>query len=224
MLDIINLGYVSDYVSRYDLRVKDHIGRYFDMASLEIQWAAEEQYDKNGVYFDIQPGFQENLVIVFDVAIDSLGFQLIPETEPISPEPNPTPTSTVELGYPGNTDIWEYTITDISTIYTLSGDSSTYIAKGMFLVIFATMKNISLEFDNVSRYDFVIQDLVTRQYDMAPLEVQWAAEDQYNRTGVYETIQPSFTEDQVYVFDILSTASGLFFVPTDPGTSVDLGR
>ena len=118
----------------------------------------------------------------------------------------------------------QYTITDVVTTNTLTGDYNTYNSKGIFLIIFATVKNINLESDYISRYDFVIQDSTTRQYDMAELEVQWAAEDQYGRTGVYETIQPSFSEDQVYVFDISPSASGLYFNPTEPGDAVDLGR
>lgn len=223
-VDVANLDFVSDYVSRYDLRIQDSLGRLFDMAVLEVQLAAEDQYGLSGVYQDIQPSFVEKQVYVFDIALDSVGLELVPGnySPPITPTPNPLPTSVVNLGTPGNTAKWEYTITNVISTATLTGDSSVVSAKGEFLVVFATVRNLGLESAYISRYDFVIQDSITRQFDMAELEVQWAAEDQYGLSGVYEDIQPGFTEQQVFVFDIASSASGLYFLPTELGDAVDL--
>jgi hypothetical protein len=224
IVDVENLSFASDSVSRYDLRVRDSIGRLFDMAELEAQWAAEDQYGRTGVYEDIQPNFIENQVYAFDVALDSHGLELVADSPPITPTPNPLPISIVNIGIPGSSDNWKYTVTNVITTNTLNGDYDVITAKGEFLVIFASVQNLGLEARSISRYDFVIQDSLTRQYDMAELEAQWAAEDQYGRTGVYEVIQPSFTIDQVYVFDILPSASGLYFLPTDPGDAVDLNQ
>jgi hypothetical protein len=224
IVDVKNLGFVSSYVSRYDLDLADSLGRRFDMASLEAQWAAEDQFGYSGVYTDIQPSFVERQVYVFDIALDSEGLELLADTDPETPMPNPIPGSIINLGITGSNGNWEYTVTDVVKTSTLSGDYGTYSAKGIFLVTLVTVKNMGLESGYVSRFDFFIQDDLTRQFDMASLEVQWAAEDQYGRTGVYEDIQPSFTEDQVYVFDIYPTSSGLLFVPTDPGDAVDLGQ
>jgi len=224
LTSVENLGYVSDNVSRYDLKVRDSIGRQFDMADLEAQWAAEDQYDRTGVYYDIQPGFVEDQVYAFDVGLDSEGLELIAVVSPVTPTPNPTPSPTVGLGTPGRFDDWQYTITDVTITHTLNGDYGDVTSKGVFLVVFATVQNLGLESDYISRYDFVTQDSSTRQFDMADLNAQWAAEDQFGRTGVYHDIQPSFIEDQVYVFDVLPESSGLYFVPTNPGDAVDLGR
>lgn len=194
------------------------------MADLEAQWAAQDQYDRTGVYHDIQPGFVEDQVYAFDMALDSEGFELIAKVPPVTPSPNPTPSPIVGIGTPGRFDNWQYIVTGIMTTHTLNGDYSIVTAKGVFLVVFATVQNLGLESDYISRYDFVAQDSSTRQFDMADLNAQWAAEDQFGRTGVYHRIQPSFTEDQVYVFDILPESSGLYFVPTNPGDAVDLGQ
>jgi hypothetical protein len=224
IVDVENLGFKSDSVSRYDLKLRDSIGRLFDMASLDAQWAAEDQYNKTGVYTDIQPNFIENQVYAFDVALDSQGLELVADSSPITPTPNPLPTSIVNIGIPGNFDSWKYTVTNVLTTNTLNGDYGVITAKGEFLVIFASVQNLGLGARYISRYDFVIQDSLTRQFDMASLEAQWAAEDQYDRTGVYEDIQPSFTLDQVYVFDILPSANGLYFLPTQSGNAVDLNQ
>ena len=225
-VDVKNLDYVSDYVGGYDLRIKDSAGRFFDLAELEVQWAAEDQYSLSGVYQDIQPSFVEKQVYVFDIALDSVGLELVPGkySPPITPIQNPLPTSIINLGTPGHTPNWEYTLTNVIISPTLIGDYGNVSAKGKFLVVFVTIKNLGLESDYVSGYDFVIQDSTTRQFDMAELEVQWAAEDQYGLTGVYKDIQASFSENQVYVFDISSSSSGLYFVPTETGNSVYLNQ
>jgi hypothetical protein len=59
---------------------------------------------------------------------------------------------------------------------------------------------------------------------MADLGAQWAAEEQFSKTGVYHDIQPSFTENQVYVFDISPASNGLYLVPTNPGDAVELSQ
>lgn len=224
LADINNLGYVSDSVSTLDLRVRDSIGRQFDMADLDAQWAAQDQYERTGVYDAIQPGFVEGQAYVFDVALDSEELELIANALPVTPTPNPRPSSIVGLGTPGRFDDWQYTVTDVTTTNTLNGRSETVTARGVFLVILASVQNLGLESDSISRFDFVIQDSATRQFDMADLRAQWAAQDQFDRTGIYDDIQPSFTEDQVYVFDILPELSGLYLVPTNPGDAVDLGQ
>jgi hypothetical protein len=208
------------------LRIKDSTGRFFDMAELEVQWAAEDQYSLSGVYQDIQPSFVEKQVYVFDIALDSEGLELVPGkySPPISPTQNPLPTSVVNLNTPGRTLNWEYTLKNVIISPTLTGDYGSVSAKGKFLVVFATIKNLGLESNYVSRYDFVIQDSTTRQFDMAELDVQWAAEDQYDLMGVYEDIQPGFSIQQVYVFDISPTSSGLYFLPTETGNSVNLNQ
>jgi len=224
IVDVKNLGFASDYVSAYDLKIRDSIGRLFDMAELEEQFAAEHQYNRTGVYTDIQPDFIENQVYAFDVALDSQGLELVAYSPPITPTQNPLPASIVNIGIPGSFDNWKYTVTNVITTNTLNGDDSVITAKGEFLVVFASVQNLGLEARYISSYDFVIQDSLTRQFDMASLEAQFAAEDQYGRTGVYKDIQPSFIIDQVYVFDILPSASGLYFLPTLPGDAVDLNQ
>ena len=159
------------------------------MGDLVAQWAAQDQYDRTGVYNDIQPGFVEDQVYVFDVALDSEGLEVIATIPPVTPIPNPTPSPVVGLGTPGRFDDWQYTVTGITTTSTLNGNYSTATARGVFLVVLATVQNLGLESDYISGFDFVAQDSSTRQYDMAGLNAQWAAEDQFGRTGVYHDIQ-----------------------------------
>ena len=78
VMDVTNNGLESDSAGRYSaFAVKDSEDHQFDMAELTIQWAAEDQYDLDGVYTDIQPGFTVRLVFVFDVLQNSQEFTLV---------------------------------------------------------------------------------------------------------------------------------------------------
>jgi hypothetical protein len=78
LVDVTNNGTRSDYVGGRSLRVQDSAGRQFDMAELEAQWAAQDEFNREGVYDDIQPGFTRPLVFAFDVLETSTDLHLIP--------------------------------------------------------------------------------------------------------------------------------------------------
>jgi hypothetical protein len=88
---------------------------------------------------------------------------------------------------------------------------------GIFVVALMDVTNYGLVSGEVSRYSsFRVQDSVGRQFDMADLEVLWAAEDEYDRESVYESIQPGFTEPLVFVFDVLPASEGLHLISLSP--------
>jgi hypothetical protein len=78
LMDVTNHGLVSDDVGRYgSFKVKDSTGRQFDIAELEVLWAAEDEYDRESLYEPIQPGFTKPLVFVFDVLPESQELHLV---------------------------------------------------------------------------------------------------------------------------------------------------
>lgn len=78
VMDITNNGLQSDSVGIYSsFYAKDSDERQFDLAELTVQWAAEDQYDLDGVYTDIQPGFTARMVFAFDVIPSSQIFTLV---------------------------------------------------------------------------------------------------------------------------------------------------
>jgi hypothetical protein len=61
-----------------DFRLQDSQGRSFDIASdWVVQTAAAGYYNVNGIGHDLQPGFTEDFVLVFDVPADASGYMLI---------------------------------------------------------------------------------------------------------------------------------------------------
>jgi len=68
-MDVVNYELTSGYVSRIDtFWMRDGYGPFFDMADLDVQLAAEDEYNRIGVYVDLQPQLVYEMVFVFDVS------------------------------------------------------------------------------------------------------------------------------------------------------------
>jgi hypothetical protein len=108
------------------------------------------------------------------------------------------------------------TFSEYQTVLTPDyGDPVT--PQGIFVVILMDVTNHGLESGSVGMFSsFRLQDSQNRKFDMADLEAQWAAQDMYDRDGVYEDIQPGFTVPRVFVFDVLPSSTGLHLVSDSP--------
>lgn len=89
-------------------------------------------------------------------------------------------------------------------------------AKGTFLVLFMDVRNAGLESSSVTHLAFRAQDSAGRLFDMAELQPQSAAQQQHNRQGVYDDIQPGFTAYCVFVFDVLPESTAFHLVSRSP--------
>jgi len=88
---------------------------------------------------------------------------------------------------------------------------------GIFVVTVMDITNFGLESDEVGLYSsFRVMDSVGRQFDLADVQVQLAAEDEYGYDIVYEAIQPGFTRRLVFVFDVLPASEDLHLVSLSP--------
>ena len=88
---------------------------------------------------------------------------------------------------------------------------------GVFVVVIMDVESHGLTSDEVGRYgSFKAKDSVGRQFDIAELEVLWAAEDEYGYDSVYEAIQPGFTKRLIFVFDVLPASEDLHLVSLSP--------
>ena len=68
LLDVVNCEPMSGYVSGVGTLWLSHDGNtFFDMAELEVQWAAQDEYNRIGVYDTLQPQFIYKMVFAFDV-------------------------------------------------------------------------------------------------------------------------------------------------------------
>ena len=101
---------------------------------------------------------------------------------------------------------------------TLAPDyGSPVTAQGKFLVVVLDVTNQGLQSDSVGSYSsFRAKDAAGREFDLAGLTVQMAAKDQYNLGGIYTTVQPGFTTQMVFVFDVLPAAQTFTLVSLSP--------
>jgi len=160
------------------------------------------------VYGNIADAFQVYLPVV-----------VRPESTPTptsTPEPTPTDTPTpIPDPIPDGSSIhfmgWENNVPFSGVVVNSEFQQSLtpnygspVMPLGKFLVVVMDVTNNGLESDSAGRYSaFAVKDSEERQFDMAELTVQWAAEDQYDLEGVYTDIQPGFTIRHVFVFDVL---------------------
>ena len=78
LMDVTNHGLRSDEVGQHNsFKAQDSVGRIFDLASLNVHQAAEYTYQRESLYYPIQPGFTVPLVFVFDVLPQSEGLRLV---------------------------------------------------------------------------------------------------------------------------------------------------
>jgi hypothetical protein len=78
LMDVTNHGLRSDEVGQHNsFKAQDSAGRVFDLASLDVHQAAEYTYQRESLYYAIQPGFTVPLVFVFDVLPQSEGLRLV---------------------------------------------------------------------------------------------------------------------------------------------------
>lgn len=114
---------------------------------------------------------------------------------------------------------WEIKVLGVEKTQKIVGTSSygsppQATATGVFIVVRANVKNLGLKQQYITTYDFVVRDSQGREFTMGELDAQWAAESKYGLKGVYTEVQPSLTDEEVYVFDVAPDATGLRFTPS----------
>lgn len=136
---------------------------------------------------------------------------------PFTPTPTPLPTATP--------DPWTYFLTgyqDTKMKGIVTGSvrrtsmtdywGTVVYPRGVFIVLFMDVINCDMESAYVSGINtFWMRDGLGPFFDMAGLSVQWAAEDEYDRIGVYEDLQPQFTYEMVFAFDVPPEGSYVFW-------------
>lgn len=128
---------------------------------------------------------------------------LAPTATPVpSPTPTPDPWISFLTGYDDNRMKGLVTGSARRTSLTDYRGDIVY-PMGVYIVLFMDVVNWEMESAYVTRINtFWMRDGTGPFYDMAPLDAQWAAEYEYDRVGVYEDLQPSFTYQMVFVFDV----------------------
>jgi hypothetical protein len=150
---------------------------------------------------------------------------------PISPPP-PTAT-TAPAGYSftfpsfySEPDTFRGTVEEIRMMDSIPKtgyhEGVTAPAGSTFALVLMTVQNIGNEPAYVSSFSFRLRDSIGRHFTLSydqpdMLEVQWAAQDYFQRIGVYDDIQPGITKKMVFGFLVPTGVSGLVAerCPTD---------
>lgn len=157
---------------------------------------------------------------------------LAPTTTPVpSPTSTPTPTPTPDpwmsflTGYEDNRMKGLVTGNVRRTSLTNYWGDTLY-PMGIYIVLFMDVVNWEMESAYVSGIStFWMRDGTGPFYDMAPLDAQFAAEHEYDRVGVYEDLQPRFTYQMVFVFDVpIEGLYGIWYRPWGMDEAQSLGH
>lgn len=136
--------------------------------------------------------------------------------------PTPTPTPTPQPSKVGDVirfttlggGSFEGTIQEIRFADTVGSPPSAW---GTFAIVFMAVKNVGLTSSYVGSYDLRVRDSQGRLFDMADTAVQLAAQSQFSKAGVYDTVWVSFAKDMVFVFEIATDYGEITVVPRQLG-------
>ncbi|MDP2949074.1 MAG: hypothetical protein Q8P22_06010 [Chloroflexota bacterium] len=149
----------------------------------------------------------------------------------VTPTPTPTATPSGEYSFTfassySEPDTFRGTVEEIRMMDSIPKmgyhEGVTAPAGSIFAVVLMRVENIGTEPDDVGSYSFRLRDSLGRHFTLSydepdSLNVQWAAEDYFQRIGVYDDIQPGITRDMVFGFLVPTAVSGLVAerCPTD---------
>ena len=101
------------------------------------------------------------------------------------------------------------------SLYCTRWDRTVY-PQGVWFVVLMDVTNHGQVSGCVGNQSLKVKDSDGREFDMAELDAMWAAETEYGRGNALEDIQPGFTAELSFVFDVLPTSEGLHLISVDP--------
>ena len=136
-----------------------------------------------------------------------------------NPEPSPTDAPSDTFTFPafyGETHIFEGAPEQIIKRDVLPagqfGDDVVAPTGADFAVLLMRVTNTGTSPDYISSYSFRLRDSMGRYFTMSftdSSQAQSNAQDEFERSGQYATIQPGIPTDMVFVFLVPENASGL---------------
>lgn len=138
-----------------------------------------------------------------------------------SPGPSPSPSTPPATGIGQvfnftaafDTGPFQGTVTDIQENVSLTYNGQVLHASGKFVAVFITCANVGNVPGEVGYYAFYLRDGKGRNFSLADLDRQFAAEDRFGRAIVYTTVQPSLSREHVFIFDVAPDATDYRMVP-----------
>jgi hypothetical protein len=135
----------------------------------------------------------------------------LPIATPTPPVP-PTPDTSPRIGRAYASGNWEYTITRVGRAKEIGSSSSKEIAKGEFVIVGLTLKNIGKENFAINPWDFELYDANGVKYNPASVYASgWAKANGYDGLVGPDTAQmrPGVPQTGVLFFDVAPGSQGL---------------
>ena len=140
--------------------------------------------------------------------------------------PTATPTPLPKVGQTLASGNWEYTVTSIEKAKTLtwSDYGNTTEAKGIWLIVYLTLKNIGKENFSIYSWDFELNDATGVKYSISTDggAMMFVSYKKLARLG--EQIPPGVPVKTALIFDIAPDARELRLQLKQAKTSIDLGQ
>lgn len=138
-----------------------------------------------------------------------------------TPTPPPAPQSIIGqvFDFPAAFDKTPLrgTVVDFKDNVSLSSDGKSLTPQGRFVAVFISVANLGNVKAEAGSYGFVLADGRGRQYSLPDtLAPQFAAGDLYKRHILYSDIQPSLSDEEVFVFDVATDATNFRMVGDKP--------
>jgi hypothetical protein len=141
--------------------------------------------------------------------------------------PTATPTPLPKIGQTVSVGNWEYTVTKVEKEKTLTWSEfgNTSEAKGTWLIVYMTLKNIGKQNFGINTWDFELRDASDIKYDTSTDFGTTAMFLSYKKlSNLGEQYPPGVPVNTALIFDIAPDAKGLKLVLKQARTSVDLGE
>lgn len=183
-----------------DLAFRDPAGRVGSIAGAEVQHAAQDQYGRPGLYTIIQPTFYTEVVIVWDIQIESQNGGVVPHY-PYNIPDHPAFLEAVPINHPIQFAHWQITVKGAEWRQSLQTNPGCVIANGVYITVFGRVTNLGASSNAIQVGDIRIQGGYGRMWDLAGYLQQDAAQALFQRPGIGSTVAAGASVDMVFVFD-----------------------
>lgn len=146
-------------------------------------------------------------------------------TEP--PKPTETPKPLPKVGETITAGNWEYTVEKLEKAKTLTWSQfgNKTDAKGTWLVVYMTLKNVGKENFSINTWDFELNDATGIKYNTTTdVATAYGFNDLKKLAKLGEQFPPGVSTKTALLFDIAPDAKGLKLLVKQAQTSIDLGQ
>lgn len=142
------------------------------------------------------------------------------------PPPTATPKPLPKVGETVAAGNWEYTVTSVEKAKTLtwSDFGNTSDAKGIWLIVYLTLKNVGKENFSINNWDFELNDSTGVKYNVSTDGGAFMFIGYKKLSNLGEQFPPGVAVKTALIYDIAPDAKGLRLQLKQAKTSIDLGQ